>query len=105
MTRIYTWTGGMMQPTTRMHGKHLSKWKIFWDLLGLQTGGLVVYLSPLFVGKYLSYAWGGMAALVVIAVLLYLGFKSRIVGTIRLIWLIGLAGEMIFALFLFRHMK
>jgi hypothetical protein len=84
-------------------------WKHIWSGLGIAFGSVLVGVSPLLLGLYLKLALGRFISLAVIAALLYFGIKTRILTagalTTRLIYVICLAGEVVFALLLFLYLK
>ena len=81
-------------------------WKQFCEFFGYELAFIAVFVSPLYVGKYLSRAWGECEALALFFALLFAGiktgaFKRRWTLFVRILLLLFPAMELLFAIILF----
>jgi hypothetical protein len=65
-------------------------WRFFGVGMCFMTALIAAFIAPIWIGKYLSHALGGCAAILNIIVWLYGGFKVFMITSTRISWILML---------------
>ncbi|MGA3081999.1 MAG: hypothetical protein ABSD44_11520 [Terracidiphilus sp.] len=97
------------ETNSRLRSQRRYFWKFFAVGFCYSLVFIAVVDSPLFIGKYLSHAWGGCAAIALFFASLYFGIKIGVLtrGRLfpRMIYLMIPALEILLAIFLFSQAR